>query len=279
MKIAVTGSNGGVGNRVVALALKRNHYVVGIDITSKPDLRHDHFEFKQVDVFNYEDVEEALKGCEGVVHLAAIPDPGDYKVKTHNANVVMSWNVLRASAQLGIRRVVQASSVNVLALYFAQAHTFKYFPIDENHPCLPDEPYGLSKVICEIQADAIARRYPSMRIASLRLHWSVPDRTVALARGESGSKNDLWSYVQRDSAADAFLIAITDKSGRWSGHEAFYIVAPTTAAGRDSEELRQKYWSDVPVKQGKEISGKSAFFDCSKAEKLLGWVHRDGVDE
>ena len=102
---------------------------------------------------------------------------------------------------------------------------------------------------------------------------------ISIARGELESKNDLWGYIQRDSAADAFLLAITDESGRWSGHEVFYIAAPTTAASKDSKDLRQKYWPSVPVKQGKELGGKSGFFNCSKAEKLLGWVHRDGVDE
>ena len=63
--------------------------------------------------------------------------------------------------------------------------------MDEKHPCRPDEPYGLSKQcvleddsvseciadvalrICEMQADTIVRRYPFMRVASLRLHWYV----------------------------------------------------------------------------------------------------------
>lgn len=37
----------------------------------------------------------------------------------------------------------------------------------------PDEPYGLSKLIGEMQADSIVRRWPHMRIASIRLHYSV----------------------------------------------------------------------------------------------------------
>lgn len=48
-------------------------------------------------------------------------------------------------SKLGIKRVVQASSVNVLTLVYSQEHKFRYFPIDEEHPAEPDEPYGLSK--------------------------------------------------------------------------------------------------------------------------------------
>lgn len=59
---------------------------------------------------------------------------------------MLSWNVLRAAAELGITRVAQASSVNVIPLVWTDRHDFEYFPLDEEHPCRPDEPYGLSKV-------------------------------------------------------------------------------------------------------------------------------------
>jgi nucleoside-diphosphate-sugar epimerase len=80
------------------------------------------------------------------------------------SNVVITWNVLRAAAevsrlvpdarvwqagscsQLGIARVAQASSVNVLRAGYSVQPQFDYFPIDELHPTLPDEPYGLSKL-------------------------------------------------------------------------------------------------------------------------------------
>ena len=68
------------------------------------------------------------------------------KKKLMHSNVVISWNVLRACAELGINRIAQASTVNVIAGVFAKETRFHYFPIDEDHPCEPDEPYGLSKL-------------------------------------------------------------------------------------------------------------------------------------
>ena len=114
-------------------------------------------------------------------------------------------------------------------MVYSQGPHFEYFPIDENHPCLPDEPYGLSKMyvsstiflfvfdihggiprsIGEMQADTIVRRFPSVRIASLRLHWSIPTRATAQNQDPARAKNDLWGWVQEDSAAEAFLLAIT----------------------------------------------------------------------
>ena len=129
--------------------------------------------------------------------------------------------------------------------------------------------------ICELQADAIVRRYPSMRVASLRLSWSLPSRDAAMRDNPERRKNDLWGYVQEDSAAEAFLLAITPENRQWNGHESFFITAPDTASKVPTMELLARYWSDVPIKEGKDLSGQKGFFDCSKAEKLLKWVHRN----
>ncbi|KAJ3867039.1 NAD(P)-binding protein [Lentinula novae-zelandiae] len=291
MKLVVTGCNGGVGKRVVKLALQRDHSVVGLDLADGPFTDNllttqeaSHFTYLQVDLTDYEASLAAIRGCEGIIHLAAHPNPGDFVVATHNTNVVASWNVLRGAAELGIERIAQASSVNVITMVYSKKCDFRYFPLDEMHPCLPDEPYGLSKLICEIQADSIIRRYPAMRIASLRLHWSIPDPTLASCKDPSGRiKQDLWGYVQEDSAADAFLRAVVEENGKWSGHEAFFIASPKHAywdgtsqyCPIDSRELRVKYWPDVPIKDGFDVSGMEGFFDCAKAKRLLDWVHID----
>lgn len=124
-----------------------------------------------------------------------------------------------------------------------------------------------------MQADTIVRRYPSMRVASLRLHWSVPEREYASREDSAQRRGDLWGWVHQDAAADAFLLAVTKDDG-WTGHEAFFISAPDTAQNNDTRELHELYWAHVPVKEGKSLEGKVSFFDCSKAEKLLGWKHK-----
>lgn len=223
---------------------------------------------------------------------------------------MISWNVLRAAAevgaspvaprdvvadkrcvaQLGITRIAQASSVNVVQLVWSVKPKLYYLPLDEDHPREPDEPYGLSKLyalplpfrmrptadtgtrICETQADAIVRRFPHMRIASLRPSWSIPDRAFAQHQDAERRKNDLWGWVQGDACADAFLRAVTAPDGAWTGHEAFFVVAPDTTEDDAPEELYARFWSDVPIREGKDLS--RGFFDCSKAERVLGWVHR-----
>lgn len=117
-----------------------------------------------------------------------------------------------------------------------------------------------------------------MKVASLRLHWSIPDRGFARRQDAGRAKNDLWGYVQEDSAANAFLLAIAKDNNKWSGHEAFFIVAPATSFDEDTIKLKEVYWPDVPVKEGKDLAGRKGFFNCEKAERLLGWVHEETLE-
>lgn len=91
MKIAVTGSNGSVGSRVVALALDRGHQVTGIDHTEPPasedaTATNPNFTYVKADLRDYETTLDSLRGAgaEAVVHLAAVPHPGDYAAVAHN---------------------------------------------------------------------------------------------------------------------------------------------------------------------------------------------------
>ena len=125
-----------------------------------------------------------------------------------------------------------------------------------------------------MQADAIVRRYPTMRIASIRLHWSVPRREAATRDDPARRAKDLWGWVQEDSGAEAFLLAVFGENGKWSGHERFFVTAPEIATNDDTMVLKQQFWPDVPIKPGFDLEGRKGFFDCSKAERLLDWVHR-----
>ncbi len=273
MKIAVTGGSGSVGRTVVEMALAEGHSVVNIDRVPPPNALPPNAAFVQAELTDYAAFAQAVRGCEALVHLAAIPAPGrqpDHVV--HNNNVVSSYNALRAAAQLGIKRVCQASSVNATGLAYSRWPRFDYFPLDERHPTYNEDPYSLSKWICEQQADSFARRYEDMAIASLRFHWVVPERATAVeahrySRTEAAAKS-LWAYTRSEAAARACLLSLTANFG---GHEVFYIVAPETIADTPSLELKQRFFPDVPVRG--DLSSHRSFFDCRKAERLLGWRH------
>lgn len=277
MKIAITGGSGGVGRAVTQRALAEGHGVVGIDRVAAPPAGADsNVTFIQLDITDYAAFESALRGCDALIHLGAIPAPGEHPDQViHNNNVVGSYNALRAAVEVGITRVVQASSVNAIGLAYSRSPRFDYFPLDEQHPNYSEEPYSLSKWICEQQGDAFARRYENMTIASLRFHWVVPDREFAggYSRGENGPSvfsKGLWGYVRSDATARACLLGLTPK---FTGHEAFYITAPDTCLDEPSLELAQRFFPHVPVRG--DLSGTRSFFACAKAERLLGWKHEE----
>jgi len=273
MRIAITGGSGGVGRAITELALAQGHSVVSIDrvhpkqADARPDL-----EFVEADITDYDGLERALRGSDALVHMAAIPSPWQHPDHVvHNNNVVGSYNALRAAAELGITHVCQASSVNATGFSYSRQPRYDYFPLDEQHPTYNEDPYSLSKWVCEQQGDSIARRYEHMTISSMRFHAVVLDRaTAAEYYHQSGAPpaNHLWAYTRFDSAARACLLALT---ADFKGHEAFYIVAPDTTTDTPTLDLKQKFFPDIPLRRN--LSGNQSFFDCSKAERLLGWKH------
>lgn len=273
MEIALTGGSGGLGRAIAAEAHRQGHNVVSIDRVAPDDFQEqENLRFIQADIGDYDRLVDAFKGCDALIHMAAIPVPGnDPDHVVHNNNVVGSYNALRAAVEQGIMRICQASSVNAIGLSFSQAPRFDYFPIDEKHPNYCEDPYSLSKWICEQQADSFARRYENIRIASMRFHWAVPDRATAGDRfnQEDGQEGfHLWAYTRFDSAARACLLSL---NAGFEGHEVFYILGPDTTNDVPSLELAAKYFPDVPV-QG-DLSDHRSFFSTAKAEKLLGWKH------
>lgn len=125
----------------------------------------------------------------------------------------------------------------------------------------------------ETQATVLTRRYPNIRIASLRLHWSVPTRPDATRTNAVRAAGDLWGWVQEDEGVSAFLLAITlplinaGKDGEsesldreagtgWRGHEAFYIVAPDLQMLDSADEvvdgmkLKEEWWPGVKYREG-----------------------------
>ena len=220
MKIALTGGSGRIGQVIAEQAVGLGHHVVSIDRAPPPEGQsRDNLAFIQADVGDYDRLLQAFTGCDAVIHMAAIPSPGHHPDHVvHNNNVVGSYNALRAAAEHGIMRICQASSVNAIGLSWSRAPSFDYFPIDEAHANYVEEPYSLSKWICEQQGDSFARRYEGIRIASMRFHWVVPDRATAAARMGIASREvskHLWAYTLYEAAARACLMSL-DGRIRWS---------------------------------------------------------------
>ncbi|CAE6422149.1 unnamed protein product [Rhizoctonia solani] len=282
MHIVITGSSGSIAESLVKLVLSSTtHTLTLVDHkapsddkkTSDPRVKYETRDLRQ-----YKEYAEVIKGADALVHLAAFAQP--YLAApdvVHNSNVNLSFNALQAASEEAIRWVVIASSVNAIGGCYSQDENVKYqyFPVDEKHPSFADEPYSISKSIAELQAEAFARAHPNMSISALRFHHVVPEKKQF--SGEKSLKRnsfDLWGWTESVAAARACLLALEVE---WTGAEVMYTIGEEHCVLPDegtTEELAKRYFPEATLR--KKFGSQEGFFDCSKAERLLGWKHVGG---
>ena len=130
-----------------------------------------------------------------------------------------------------------------------------------------------TRSLVEMQANAFARKVPGIRIATMRFHWVVPQVRYSLQGiGGRDTWKDLWGMVSEHSVALACLNALTVGEDIFPpGHETFFIVDQTTSEQRDSYELLRERYPDITDLRADFKGSNRGFFDCSKAERMLGW--------
>jgi nucleoside-diphosphate-sugar epimerase len=273
MKIAVTGGNGDMGRCLIPYLLEQNHTVVSIDRTLPANYTHE-VNFIAADTRDFGQFIASIRGCDALIHLAAIRGPFNHPDSVVYAdNTVSSYNALSAASALGIKRVCMASSINAIGGAFSRSARYDYFPVDERHPTYAEEPYGISKWVLEQQGDAFARRYEWMSIASLRMHMLTASREKALqstAKMDVYAVRHLWGYTLLAESSRACLLSLT---ADFTGHEVFYITAPHTADTQPSMELARQHYPNTEIRG--DFSNHTSFFNCAKAERLLGWQHQE----
>jgi hypothetical protein len=148
--LSVLARAGQAGRAVVRDLGEHGYEVAATDIAVSES---DRFEgMLRADLTDYG---EALRGADAVVHLANIPAPGlTTPPVTFNTNMTMNFNVFQAAVNLGLDRVVWASSETTLGLPLDVPP--RYAPVDEDHFPLPSSTYALSKVATETIAGHFA---------------------------------------------------------------------------------------------------------------------------
>jgi nucleoside-diphosphate-sugar epimerase len=173
MKILVTGGVGNVGPAVIERLVRAGHTVRFIG--RRPGMRFEGAQYVQCDVTDIACLKAQAAGMDAVVHLAAISGPHQAPPEeVFRVNCLGTFNVYEAAANAGIRRVVQASSINALGFGFGvRDFTVHSVPIDEDHPTTPTDAYSYSKNIAEHIAEYHWRR-DGISGCSLRIPATVP---------------------------------------------------------------------------------------------------------
>jgi dTDP-glucose 4,6-dehydratase len=103
------------------------------------------FEVFPGDIRDPHGVKEAMKGCDAVLHLAAlIAIPFSYhSPDTYvDTNVKGTLNVLQAARDLGVKRIIHTSTSEVYG-------TAQFVPITEEHPLQGQSPYSATKIAAD----------------------------------------------------------------------------------------------------------------------------------
>jgi nucleoside-diphosphate-sugar epimerase len=276
-RIAITGGSGKAGKWIVKEMLDHGFDVLNLDWKLPTEPLCDTL---IVDLNDLGQIHNALsaynarnrKCIDAIIHFAAIPQAFTHtNDATFRNNVMSTYNILEAAANLGITNVVLASSESSYGMVFAS--TFfppLYLPVDEQHPQLPEDSYGLSKVVNEVTAEAFHRR-TGMQIISLRLgNILEPSDYPQVYKGFDQPENRkviLWSYIDVRDVAAACRLAV-EKQGL--GVQAVILAAEDTSSNLSTLELVQKFLPEVAVNHLPR-EGRPALLSNEKAKVLLGW--------
>jgi nucleoside-diphosphate-sugar epimerase len=206
MKILLTGHQGYLGSRFVN-KYGRDYEIIGYDIIDGDD------------ILDYEHLKSKMEGCESVVHLAAIPKPsvGKSFEDYFSVNVEGTKNIARAAEELGIGRVVYASSTTIYGIEGGIPFTT---PIKENQPFV-SQYISAEQLSCR---DIDLSYHISKVMAEQILAWYGLNKkleTVCLRFGPIG-KVFLGTSVSDNNAIQAIKLAIDSNKEFW--YEAFSIV-------------------------------------------------------
>ncbi len=215
-----------------------------------------------------------------MIHLAAIPAPvGHPPEVVFTNNTQATFAALEAAGSVGIRRAAIASSGSAYGTAWSPQPTrVRYVPIDEHHPMINFDPYGLSKEVDERTAAVMARRF-SMSVAALRFHWiATRDQQLAGIAAQRKGPRD-WADELREhlglrrSARCRVGVPVGDRGG---GADRPYGFVPLNIVAADS--LMETPITDLLAEHAPEIEVRTPLgptqgaFAIDRAAEVIGWV-------
>lgn len=155
LKVLVTGADGFIGSHLVEGLVAAGHDVRAFVLYNSfnswgwldraPEAVRASLDVFAGDIRDPHGVKTAMKGCDAVLHLAAlIAIPFSYHSPDSyvDTNVKGTLNVLQAARELGLRRVVHTSTSEVYG-------TARFVPITEEHPLQGQSPYSATKIAAD----------------------------------------------------------------------------------------------------------------------------------
>ncbi len=266
-RVLVTGAGGLIGRAVLAALRTEGIEASALVLTDPGDLDADRVVARPA--ADPAAVRPARAGCDGVIHLAAIPVPtGGTPLEVFGGNVSATFVVLDEAGRAGIGHAVVASSYSATGLPFARDLLHPaYVPIDMGVPPLVEDCYALSKQVDELTAAMVHRAY-GMNVTALRFPFvgglgdRLPGHAALVERELAIGARDMWSYLESRDAARAALLGL-----RVDGLHALYVAAPRTLSPFPTEALLDRFHAGV--ERRRPLPGRTVPIDLEPAERIL----------
>jgi NAD dependent epimerase/dehydratase len=293
-KILVTGADGFIGSHLTEELVRQGHSVRAFVLynsfnswgwlDSAPAEIKNKLEVFAGDIRDPHGVKEAMKGCDGVLHLAAlIAIPYSYhSPDTYvDTNIKGTLNLLQAARELGVNHFVHTSTSEVYG-------TARFVPITEEHPLQGQSPYSASK----IGADQMALSFYSSfgtPVTVLRPFNTYGPRQSARAviptvisqiaagngRLKLGSLHPTRDFSYVADTVSAFIAAIQCSKAVGTvvncGSEFEISIKDTVDLISELMGRKIEVEEDVVRVRPEKSEVERLFCDASRAKKLLGW--------
>ncbi len=147
MKVLITGGAGFIGSHICRLLLDEGHQVLVFDNLSQgyQKLIDKRASFVKGDLSDQKLLEKSLKGCDGVIHMAAlvlVNESVEKPLLYAQNNILGTISLLEAMKNSGVRKIIFSSSCVVYG-------NPKSLPVKEDDPIMAFNPYGATKVASE----------------------------------------------------------------------------------------------------------------------------------
>jgi len=213
-KVVITGGAGFIGSHIAAEVAKEYEVVIidNLDDYYSPDLKRQNLEillknpnvrFIEGDITDSDLLRRVIDSdVEFIYHEAAqagVRISVENPFKPNNVNVLGTLNVLKASLDAGVERVINASSSSVYG-------KVQYLPFDEAHPTMPVSPYGVSKLAAEHYCRVFYEVY-GLPTVSLR-YFTVygprmrPDLAISIFTGKMLANEPITVYGDGEQTRD-----------------------------------------------------------------------------
>lgn len=242
-----------IGRKPLETAENQTHYVG--NFADFEDLR-------QLDIHN----------IDAVVHLAAVTG-GCLEREGILVNVEGTRCLMRYLIDRGCTKFVNASSI---ALVGVQSLTFRpvSLPIDDEHPCLDRDGYGVSKYLMEEVTKYLHLQNPRIDVINLRLSAIYPDENPPAKVNPCDLHN--WAaasitLLSRSQAVKAFTLAV--ESEHKPGVRMLNTVSKSAWVEPDTTTVLKRWWGeDVDLSYfAQEGKAMDNLYSSNAIERELGF--------